>query len=168
MWEKGRTNGLGPKLFLVLALGAAGIANTAQAWAYANWAVGINAPGAHVRHLPWKDLAVDLKVQGDSQVLSLGPRVQYYFWDAGAWRAYAGAEGDLLTFTGEVSKGSGWAAEVLAGAEYFFYGPFSVQADIGPAWVQIQDQATGIRVGSSAEWVLFLGLNWYFGEGAVR
>lgn len=155
---------------LFLAIGAAfvlaaGLAQPARAAENDyRWSVGLNFPGIGAKYSPWENLALELRLQGEQNVFVLEPRFYRYFLSAYGIRVFAGLAGDVVSFTGEVSRGQGWGGEVFAGGEYFFLPAFALQIDLGPAWIYLRDQSTGIVAGGSPEWVLNLGLSWYFGK----
>jgi hypothetical protein len=152
---------------IAVALALACLALTGSGWAQDldyRWGVGLNLPGLGVRYFPLKATAVELRVQGEENVFVAGTRIYQYWGQFGHLRAFAGAEADLISAKGELSQGRGWAGEVMTGVEFFFWEPFSLQADLGPAWVFLRDESTGLQAGGSPEWVVNVGLNWYFGK----
>ena len=74
---------------------------------------------------------------------------------------FAGLEADLISFKGDESDGIGTALGIFAGLEYFFLEPFSLQLDLGPAIITLNDEDSSESV-SGVEYVINIGLNYYF------
>ncbi len=73
-------------------------------------------------------------------------------------------EGDFVTFKGDDSKGTGIAGELFVGGEYFFAKSFSVQLDLGPAFISLKDTKDTSESVSGLEYVVNFGINYYFGR----
>jgi len=128
-----------------------------------NFAVGLNYPGIGLKYFLTDKIPLELKIQTDTNVTVTGLRGYYYFNPSPCLHLYAGLEMDTLSFTGEVSKGSGFATLLFIGGEYFLGNSLSLQLDIGPAMISLSDTDTSVSV-SGMEFVANLGINYYFGR----
>lgn len=71
-------------------------------------------------------------------------------------------EADYVSFKGDLSDGTGYAAEALVGGEYFVWPPrVSVQLDFGPAYLGLKDKNYSVDV-SGIEFIVNFGINYYF------
>lgn len=124
---------------------------------------GLNYPGVSVKYGITSRLAIEVRYQTESGVAVMGPRLYYIIKEMNKINLHAGIEADFITFTGEVSKGTGYAGEVFVGGEYFINRNLSFLIDIGPAFISMADTGTSESV-SGIEIVLNLGINYYFGK----
>ena len=128
------------------------------------FAVGLNYPGVSVKYGFNSMLALEGRYQSDSNIGVMGPRLYCVLKQYNNINLIAGMEADYVTFTGQVSKGTGYAAEVFIGGECFINHNLSFQIDIGPATVSLSDSATSQSI-SGLDTVLNMGVNYYFGKG---
>lgn len=130
-------------------------------------AIGLNATGAHTRYFLSPRIAAEIKAQYDGEILVGGGRFYYYFNPLSRCLFYTGIEGDYLTAKRKNStsdlQASGIAGEVFLGMEYFVKQKFSVQADLGPAYIKLTDDS-GERSADGLEYVVHFALNYYFGS----
>ena len=126
------------------------------------FAVGLNYPGAAIRYFLNDALTIEARGQFAEDIIAGGLRSCYYFSTDSELLFFGGLEGDFVSFTGDESEGTGFAGELLVGSEYFFTEKLSLQADAGPAWVAIEDKDTSVT-DSGVEFVINLGINFYFG-----
>lgn len=128
--------------------------------------LSLNYPGAAVRYFLADGKALELLGQGQDKVFVGGLR--YYLFPAslrkGALRPYLAAEADYLGFKGSYAKGTGWGGGLYGGTEYHLNRAFSVQADLGAMYISVKDKDTSL-IESGLEFVINLGVNYYFGRG---
>lgn len=126
-------------------------------------AIGINYPGFGARYFLSDRLSVEGRIQAANDIVVVGLRSYYYFKVVSKVLLFGGLEADFISFKGDESKGTGFAGEVFAGGEYFFAEKLSVQMDIGPAFISLNDKDTSVSE-SGVEFVANLGVNFYFGR----
>ena len=129
------------------------------------YAFGVNYPGVNFRLFFSKGFAAELKAQYMDKI-GVGGLLLYFYprvFKAGAspLKFFWGIEGDYISFKGDLSKGSGYAAEAFGGVEIFLFKGLSLQADIGPAYIGIADKKTSIN-SSGLQFVVNSGMNFYF------
>lgn len=127
------------------------------------WALGLNYPGASLRLHLNERYALEGRFQAESGVWAGGFRGYRYFSPAGRVHPFAGLEGDYVGFKEGDAKGSGLAGIAFAGGEYFFAPRLSAQLDVGAGWLGLKDDATSLTDGG-LEFVVNVGVNWYFGK----
>jgi len=127
------------------------------------WLAELNVPGLSLGFRPLPHLDLCARFQYWEGVSVAGLRSQYYLAHPGPFWIVGGAEVDYVGFQADEVAGAGLAAEVFLGAEYMFLEPFSLQADLGPAWISLQDRDSQIPL-AGTEWVVNLGLRYYFGR----
>lgn len=125
--------------------------------------IGVNYPGVSVKYFTSDKLALELKGQAEKNIVIGGLRGYYYFSTGKKFLPFAGLEADFISFKGLDSKGTGFAAELFVGGEYFFGKKLSLQMDMGPAFVSLADKKTHIS-GRGLEYVVNFAINWYFGK----
>lgn len=128
-----------------------------------DFAIGLNYPGFGARYFFSNTSSIEGKGQFDDDISLMGLRWYYYFNKKSNVLFFAGIEGDLITFKGEDSKGSGSAAELFIGGEYFFDNNLSIQLDFGPAYISLKDKDTSLTE-TGVELVVNVGINFYFGK----
>ncbi|MDD5686924.1 MAG: hypothetical protein PHE88_03710 [Elusimicrobia bacterium] len=126
--------------------------------------IGVNYPGVGVRYFLSNKISLEVKGQFDKDIVIGGLRGYYYFKSVDKLLPFAGLETNFVTFTGDDSKGTGFAGEVFVGGEYFFAKSFSVQLDLGPAYVSLKDTKDTTESVSGLEYVVNFGINYYFGK----
>lgn len=127
-------------------------------------AFGFNYPGANIKVFLSGGFAAELKGQYMNKVGVGGLRL--YFYNGAPKKGdqlkfFWGVELDAITFKGKLSKGTGVAAEAFAGTEVFILKNVSLQADIGPAYINAKDRATSLNSNGLA-FVVNSGINFYF------
>jgi len=125
--------------------------------------VGLNWPGLSVKYGLSPAFAIEARYQNESDINVFGPRIYYVLKGLDKLNLFAGAEADYLTFTGDVSKGTGSAGEIFVGGEYFINRNLSFQLDMGPAYISLNDANTSESV-NGIETIVNLGVNYYFGK----
>lgn len=125
--------------------------------------VGLNWPGIAVKYGISPKWAIEGRYQTQDKISVMGPRIYYVMKEGSALNLLAGVEGDYVTFTGDVSQGSGFAGEIFVGGEYFVARNLSFLLDMGPAYVSLSDTDTSESV-SGLDVVLNMGVNYYFGK----
>ena len=125
--------------------------------------IGLNYPGVSVKYGLSQKFSIEGKYQTADKINVMGPRLYFVIKDCGKLNLLAGLEADYVTFTGDVSKGSGLAGELFVGGEYFITRNLSFLLDIGPAYVALSDTATSESV-NGLDSVLNMGINYYFGK----
>ncbi|HAX61226.1 MAG TPA: hypothetical protein DCX95_01505 [Elusimicrobia bacterium] len=128
-------------------------------------AVGLNFPGLGVRYFLSDKISLEGKGQIEKDIFVGGLRGYYYFSPAAKYLLFAGLEGDFVTFKGDESEGNGIAGELFVGSEYFFAKGFSVQLDLGPAYISLKDTKDTSESVDGLEYVVNFGINYYFGKG---
>jgi len=125
--------------------------------------VGLNYPGLGVKYSISNKIALEVKGQSAMDITVIGLRGNYFFKPEGdkKLKFFTGLEADFISFKGEVSKGSGIAAEVFAGGEYFVNKKLAIQLDLGPAFISLTDSDYSESV-SGIEYVVNFGINYYF------
>jgi len=126
-------------------------------------ALGVNFPGFGARCFLSDRTALELKGQFETNAMVGGLRGYYYFSRKSKCPLFAGLEGDYVKFKGDSSKGTGLAAELFVGGEYFFAKRLSFQLDLGPTLVSLDDKDTSESV-NGLEYVANFGINYYFGR----
>jgi len=126
--------------------------------------LGLNYPGLGIRYFISDRCALEAKGQADKTAAIGGLRVYDYFRPARSMFLFWGVEADYISFKGEVSRGSGAAAEVFGGFEYFALSSVSIQADFGPAYIYLKDRHEPVSAGG-LEYVANFGFNIYWGGG---
>jgi hypothetical protein len=128
------------------------------------WAIGLNYPGIGARYALSSNWAIEAKGQIETDITVVGLRVYRHFPPQhDRLHLFTGAEADFISFKGEESKGTGYAAELFAGGEYFFNPRLSFQCDVGPAYISLTDRDTSLSV-SGLGYVINFGINLYFGD----
>ena len=127
--------------------------------------VGINFPGVNVRRFFSDSFAVELRGQYEHRILTAGPRLYYYpsfaNFNNGHIRPFISIEGAYVSFKGQFSEGRGLAYGANGGVEYFLSRRISVQTDVGPYYIMLNDKNTSIEQ-TGLEFVLNFGINLYF------
>jgi hypothetical protein len=150
-------------LLLATLAAVAALAMPAFAGAYkGDVGIGLNYPGLGVRYMLSDRTALEAKAQVETGILVAGLRWYRSFSLQERSRFFWGLEGDYVNFTGEVSKGNGYAAAAFVGGEYFAAKRLSLQMDLGPAYIGLTDGDTTVSV-NGVEFVLNLGINYYLG-----
>ncbi|MFI5362841.1 MAG: hypothetical protein ACHQ49_12785 [Elusimicrobiota bacterium] len=162
-WRRGGT--LGSAIFIGLALLCA--AAPVRAERAGTVGLDLNYPGVGVRYFIQNQTAIE----GRGQFLrgtDLGG-LRFYQYLTNEYQKprgldlFCGFEADYISFKGSSSAGSGGAAELFAGGEYFFTRRLSLQLDGGPAYITIKDAATSLGV-SRFDVIINMGINLYFGR----
>lgn len=125
-------------------------------------AIGLNYPGFGIRYFLSDNFAIEGRGQFTKDIVVGGLRSYYYFKLESKVLLFGGLEADFVSFKGDKSKGTGFAGELFVGGEYFFAEKLSLQMDIGPAFISLKDKDTSISE-SGVEFVVNLGINYYFG-----
>ena len=126
-------------------------------------AIGVNYPGLGVRYFLSDKVSLELKGQAEENIVVGGLRGYYYFKSKDRFLPFAGFEGDFIKFKGDVSKGTGVAGELFVGGEYFFAKKLSLQMDLGPGLISLNDKGTSESV-NGLEYVVNFAINYYFGK----
>lgn len=126
--------------------------------------IGINYPGVGVRYFLTDKISLEAKGQIGTDIFVGGLRGYYYFKSVEKLLPFAGLEADFVTFKGDDSEGTGFAGEIFVGGEYFFAKSFSVQLDLGPAYISLKDTKDTSESVSGLEYVVNFGINYYFGK----
>ena len=92
--------------------------------------------------------------------------LRFYFYNGAPKKGdrlkfFGGVEFDAITFKGNLSKGAGIAVEAFAGLELFILKNVALQADVGPAYISVTDDATSLSSNGLA-FVINSGINFYF------
>lgn len=128
-------------------------------------ALGVNFPGANLRIFFSDSIAAELRGQYINKILTVGPRLYYYpsilGFNNAPLRPFIGVEGDFISFKGEYTKGNGAAFGGVLGVEYFLSRRVSVQTDVGPYYIMLDDNDSAISQ-TGLEFVLNFGVNFYF------
>ncbi|MBI5574511.1 MAG: hypothetical protein HY919_08200 [Elusimicrobia bacterium] len=132
--------------------------------AKSDFAIGVNYPGIGARYFFSDKISAELKGQIEKDIFVGGLRGYYYFKSEEKLLPFAGLEADFVTFKGDDSKGTGIAGEVFVGGEYFFNKSFSVQLDLGPAFISLKDTKDTSESVSGLEYVVNFGINYYLGK----
>jgi hypothetical protein len=149
-------------LFCVLAITCNSISAQAED-TDGRFAIGLNWPGVSVKYGLSSSFALEARYQNESNINVMGPRLYYVVKGLDKLNLLAGVELDYVTFTGDVSKGTGYAGEIFIGAEYFINRSLSFQLDLGPAYISLADQATPETI-DGMDLVANIGINYYFGK----
>ena len=126
------------------------------------WGVGINYPGVSVKYGINEHHAVEVKSQFGEDIFVIGPRYYYNFNPEERVVMCIGGEVDYLTFKGESSDGSGFAVGIFVGGEYFINNKFGVGLDLGPVYINIEDEDTSLYE-EGVDYVVNISLSYYFG-----
>ena len=132
--------------------------------AKSDFGIGVNYPGLGARYFLSDKISLEAKGQIEKDIFVGGLRGYYYFSPKAKYLLFAGLEGDFVTFKGDESKGTGFAGEIFVGSEYFFNKKFSVQLDLGPAYISLKDTKDTTESVSGLEYVVNFGINYYFGK----
>jgi hypothetical protein len=128
------------------------------------WGVGLNYPGLSVKYGINEKNALELKSQFGEGIFVIGPRYYYNFNPKDKAVIFLGGEVAYISFKGDESEGSGFCVGGFVGGEYFVNKNFAVSMDIGPVYITLKDKDTSLDE-SGVDFVLNLGLNYYFGGG---
>lgn len=136
----------------------------------------LNYPGAGVRFFFSDRTAVELRgqymkqtaddptpgLENERSAIVAGARIYRYTASSSRiLRPYLCLEMDYVTaFKSAASSGDGYAGGVFGGVEYFIGRGFSVQTDIGAAYIHLSDKATAISSGG-VEYIMNFGVNIY-------
>jgi len=139
--------------------------------------IDLNYPGVGVRYFFFDRTAVELRGQYIYQNIDdagpslpskkwasvLGVRVYHYTASSSrTLRPYLCLEADYIpSFRSSFSRGDGYAGGAFGGVEYFIGRGFTVQTDVGAAYIQLRDKATSIKSGG-VEYIMNFGINVYF------
>lgn len=126
--------------------------------------IGINFPGIGVRYFLSDKISLEVKGQIEKDIFVGGLRGYYYFKSKEKLLPFVGLEADFVTFKGDESEGTGFAGEIFVGGEYFFAKSFSVQLDLGPAFISLKDTKDTSESVNGLEYVVNFGINYYFGK----
>lgn len=124
--------------------------------------IGLNYPGIGIRYEMSYNSLIELKGQFGSDITLAGLRGYYNLKQITPTKLFAGIEADYITFKGEKSEGSGYAAEIFFGGEYFLTSRLALQLDLGPAFISLTDKKTSVKQ-DGIEVVVNIGINYYFG-----
>lgn len=125
------------------------------------WAVGGLYPGASLKYVTAGKTAWELRAQSGSGVFAVGPRYYRYFSASGNPRLCFGFEADYITYKGNVSKSSGYAAGAFLGGEIFLTKHIGLLMDFGPMHISLSD-GTYSQSASTLEYVMNMGIYWHF------
>ena len=126
-------------------------ASAAQDQAIDTFQVGVGFPDIRVRYKAWGPLDVEAKVAADSESVAYAARLYYNPYTVGPVKLLVGAEGGGLSFSGLDSlSGTGGYWEPFVGLQYVFIPRWSLQADVGPAW--ISETSHGVSV-TDQQWI---------------
>lgn len=123
--------------------------------------VNLNYPGLGVKVGVGRRLLLEPRVQIGSKASAYGLRGYYYFDPRDRLSLFAGVEGDIISFEGEVSEGGGFCGVGFVGGEYSLSERFSFQLDLGGAYINIEDDESGLSK-SGLDYLVNIGLNLYF------
>jgi len=123
------------------------------------WAVGLIYPGGSVKYLTGNH-AWELKAQSGSGILAAGPRYYRYLTNSGL-RLFWGLEADFISFKGQESKGSGYAAGGFAGGELSLTDNLGLAIDCGPMFISLSESSYS-QTESGMEYLVNMGLYWHF------
>jgi len=126
--------------------------------------IGVNYPGLSLKYGINAKQTLELKTQFGKDILVVGPRYYHNFSSKGKTSLFFGGETDYVSFEGEDSEGSGFAAGAFVGGEYFTTPNFGVSLDIGPAYIRLKDKDEDVDE-SGVDFITNLGLTYYFGGG---
>ena len=126
--------------------------------------LGLNYPGLGIRYFISDLCALEARGQADKTSAIGGLRVYDYSRPSKSMFLFWGVEADYISFKGEVSRGSGAAAELFGGFEYFALSSVSIQVDFGPAYIYLKDRHEPVSAGG-LEYVANFGFNLYWGGG---
>lgn len=126
-----------------------------------NWSMGFIYPGGTIRYKTNGSSAWELKGQSGSGILAVGSRYYYYLNDGSGPFIFLGAEGDYITFKGDVSKGTGFAAGSFAGGEILLSKHIGLLIDCGPMYISLTEPDYS-QSESSLEYVVNMGIYWHF------
>ncbi len=126
-----------------------------------NWALGGLYPGASLKYITGGKSAWELRVQAGSGLLALGPRYYRYLTRDANPRLFLGIEADYITFKGEVSKGTGFAAGAFVGGEIFLTKQIGLLMDIGPMFINLKENDYS-QSDSGMDYMVNMGIYWHF------
>jgi hypothetical protein len=122
---------------------------------------GLNYPGISFKYFLNDRTELEVKAQSEQGAGAVGARAYRFLKSYSSVYLFAGGELDMLTFEGEVGRGSGRVLAVFAGGEFFFRDNISLQLDLGPAMLMLNDNKYEVSE-SGLELILNIGVNWYF------
>lgn len=128
-----------------------------------NIGINLNYPGVGIRYFFSPFFSMEAKGQFESDVTVGGLRGYIYFTPHAPVRLFTGLEGDYCSFKGEVSKGQGYAGQFFVGGETFLSKRLSLQMDIGPAYISLEDKDTKVKT-SGIEYIVNMGITFYIGK----
>lgn len=98
-----------------------------------------------------------------------GGRLYYNFNPYDRAVIFTGLEGDYVSFDVEIENeeegmsGNGYVGYLFVGGEYFINDNFTLNLDIGPAYMDFTESEFDLNV-SGIEWLYNLGINFYLGS----
>lgn len=149
------------KKLIILALIIATQSMLALATDSHRFAVGVNYPGVSFKYLYSEKLVPEFRFQMLDKIKIPGIRGNYILSRNNKIHLLTGLEADAILFTGEESEGLGFAVEIFGGVEYFVAKKLSLQMDLGPAWIYLNDKETSVNI-NALEFILNSGINYYW------
>lgn len=90
-----------------------------------------------------------------------GPRISYYVYPYKGGNLYTALDVFQADFEGDLTVGHGWMIGGLGGIQHFLGPYFSFTLDIGPYYVRLEDDLSGLEV-EGTEFVVNSALNLHF------
>lgn len=130
---------------------AAPAAAASQDFTEPHFSIGVGYPDIRVRYAVWGPLDLEAKVAAGSGAVAYAGRIYWRAVAAGPVGFLLGGEVGGTDFSGLDSlDGAGYYYEPFVGAQYTFLQRWSLQADLGPAW--IQESSHGVSV-TDQQWI---------------
>jgi len=150
---------LGPLVSVARANDLTGRLGIGLGWSYLSLKYGI---------MP--NFALEVRYASSEGITAWGPRGYYNFDPYDCCSFFTGLGMDFVNFVipadnddeKEVS-GSGYTASAFVGREYFINDNFTLNADIGPVYIDLTEGEFDLDV-DGIEFVANLGINFYFGS----
>ncbi len=127
--------------------------------------LGLNYPGLSAGYRSGKT-AYELRLFFASKTQIYGGRVRrdFYQFETADFEQnfiYLGLDGFYTQFEGEITEGDGFMLGLVGGLETRLTDGFSVNFDLGPYYLTIDDDYSGLN-SSSLHYILNFGINYHF------
>ncbi|MBN1383700.1 MAG: DUF2380 domain-containing protein [Elusimicrobia bacterium] len=111
-----------------------------------NFGIGLNYPGTSIKAFLGNSFCLEPKYQFEDDIQVYGIRSNFYLNRDWMCLFFVGFELDYVAFEGEVSEGVGGAGQLFGGIECFVSKHLSVQIDLGPVFVMLDDDNSDASV----------------------
>ena len=127
------------------------------------YSAGIRTSGPSLQWDPFSQVSFGAHIQGAGGVSAYGLRQIYYFNPQDTrWNFFIGLEENRVFFDIDDVKGKGWTAGIFLGGDYFLSKRWSLQMDVGPSYISLEDNEASVA-NEGLEFVANFGIHWHWG-----